>query len=56
MVYVSNHMLFFHIMCMKGIWMGMIFGGTGIQTLTLLVITIRCDWEGEVCSMYLILE
>ncbi|XP_022950624.1 protein DETOXIFICATION 27-like isoform X1 [Cucurbita moschata] len=31
----------------KGIWMGMIFGGTGIQTLILLIITIRCDWEGE---------
>ena len=36
----------------KGIWMGMIFGGTGIQTLILLIITIRCDWEGEVCSTY----
>lgn len=32
----------------KGIWMGMIFGGTGIQTLILLIIIIRCDWEGEV--------
>ncbi|XP_022978468.1 protein DETOXIFICATION 27-like isoform X2 [Cucurbita maxima] len=31
----------------KGIWIGMIFGGTGIQTLILLVVTIRCDWEGE---------
>ncbi|XP_022950623.1 protein DETOXIFICATION 27-like isoform X2 [Cucurbita moschata] len=31
----------------KGIWIGMIFGGTGIQTLILLLITIRCDWEGE---------
>ncbi|CAK9320563.1 unnamed protein product [Citrullus colocynthis] len=31
----------------KGIWMGMIFGGTGVQTLILLIIIIRCDWEGE---------
>uniref|UniRef100_A0A0A0KK01 Protein DETOXIFICATION n=1 Tax=Cucumis sativus TaxID=3659 RepID=A0A0A0KK01_CUCSA len=31
----------------KGIWMGMIFGGTGVQTLILLIITIRCDWEEE---------
>uniref|UniRef100_A0A9I9CSL9 Protein DETOXIFICATION n=1 Tax=Cucumis melo TaxID=3656 RepID=A0A9I9CSL9_CUCME len=31
----------------KGIWLGMIFGGTGIQTLILLIITIRCDWEEE---------
>uniref|UniRef100_A0A0A0KGP7 Protein DETOXIFICATION n=1 Tax=Cucumis sativus TaxID=3659 RepID=A0A0A0KGP7_CUCSA len=31
----------------KGIWMGMIFGGTGVQTLILLIITIRFDWEEE---------
>ncbi|KGN48721.1 protein DETOXIFICATION 27 [Cucumis sativus] len=31
----------------KGIWLGMIFGGTGIQTMILLIITIRCDWEEE---------
>ncbi|KAK1360508.1 hypothetical protein POM88_044982 [Heracleum sosnowskyi] len=31
-----------------GIWAGMIFGGTFIQTLILALITIRCDWEKEV--------
>ena len=34
--------------------MGMIFGGTGVQTLILLIITIRFDWEEEVwieCTM-----
>ncbi|XP_057448538.1 protein DETOXIFICATION 27-like [Lotus japonicus] len=30
-----------------GIWAGMIFGGTALQTLILGVITIRCDWDGE---------
>ncbi|XP_059671150.1 protein DETOXIFICATION 27-like [Cornus florida] len=30
-----------------GIWAGMIFGGTGIQTLILVIITVRCDWEKE---------
>lgn len=30
-----------------GIWAGMIFGGTFIQTLILALITIRCDWEKE---------
>ncbi|KAI5669794.1 hypothetical protein M9H77_19647 [Catharanthus roseus] len=30
-----------------GIWAGMIFGGTAIQTLILIIITIRCDWEKE---------
>lgn len=30
-----------------GIWAGMIFGGTFIQTLILAAITIRCDWEKE---------
>ncbi|KAI3930772.1 hypothetical protein MKX01_037218 [Papaver californicum] len=28
----------------RGIWSGMI-GGTAIQTLTLIIITIRCDWD-----------
>uniref|UniRef100_A0A9I9CSB6 Protein DETOXIFICATION n=1 Tax=Cucumis melo TaxID=3656 RepID=A0A9I9CSB6_CUCME len=37
----------------KGIWMGMIFGGTGVQTLILLIITIRCDWEEEVWNIQL---
>ncbi|EOA13263.1 hypothetical protein CARUB_v10026293mg [Capsella rubella] len=31
----------------KGIWAGMIFGGTAIQTLILIFITMRCDWEKE---------
>ncbi|KAF8115796.1 hypothetical protein N665_0025s0244 [Sinapis alba] len=31
----------------KGIWGGMIFGGTGIQTLILIFIVVRCDWEKE---------
>ncbi|KAL1568081.1 Protein DETOXIFICATION 27 [Salvia divinorum] len=30
-----------------GIWAGMIFGGTAVQTLILAIITIRCDWEKE---------
>ncbi|PKI45594.1 hypothetical protein CRG98_033910 [Punica granatum] len=30
-----------------GIWAGMIFGGTAMQTIILAVITIRCDWEEE---------
>ena len=32
----------------QGIWAGMIFGGTAVQTLILAIITIRCDWEKEV--------
>ncbi|PIN05227.1 hypothetical protein CDL12_22233 [Handroanthus impetiginosus] len=31
-----------------GIWAGMIFGGTAIQTLILVIITMRCDWDKEV--------
>ncbi|XP_019185597.1 PREDICTED: protein DETOXIFICATION 27 isoform X2 [Ipomoea nil] len=31
----------------KGIWAGMIFGGTAMQTIILCIITIRCDWEKE---------
>ncbi|KAF2612786.1 hypothetical protein F2Q70_00007271 [Brassica cretica] len=31
-----------------GIWAGMIFGGTGVQTLILIFIVMRCDWEKEV--------
>ncbi|CAH9110586.1 unnamed protein product [Cuscuta europaea] len=30
-----------------GIWAGMIFGGTAVQTLILCIITLRCDWEKE---------
>ncbi|KAJ8544061.1 hypothetical protein K7X08_025679 [Anisodus acutangulus] len=37
-----------------GIWAGMIFGGTAVQTLILAIITIRCDWnkEAEKTSMH----
>ncbi|CAA7027191.1 unnamed protein product [Microthlaspi erraticum] len=31
----------------RGMWAGMIFGGTTIQTLILIVIVMRCDWEKE---------
>ncbi|CAN7068764.1 unnamed protein product [Brassica rapa subsp. trilocularis] len=31
----------------KGIWAGMIFGGTAIQTFILIFITVRCEWENE---------
>ncbi|KAF8080610.1 hypothetical protein N665_0932s0010 [Sinapis alba] len=31
----------------KGIWAGMIFGGTAIQTFILIFIVMRCDWEKE---------
>ncbi|KAE9613350.1 putative multi antimicrobial extrusion protein [Lupinus albus] len=31
----------------QGIWAGLIFGGTAVQTLILIAITIRCDWEKE---------
>ncbi|KAG8373416.1 hypothetical protein BUALT_Bualt11G0022000 [Buddleja alternifolia] len=30
-----------------GIWAGMIFGGTFVQTMVLVGITMRCDWEME---------
>ncbi|XP_061351275.1 protein DETOXIFICATION 27-like [Gastrolobium bilobum] len=30
-----------------GIWAGMIFGGTATQTLILILITMRCDWDRE---------
>ncbi|XP_048334647.2 protein DETOXIFICATION 27 isoform X2 [Ziziphus jujuba] len=31
----------------KGIWAGMIFGGTAVQTVILAIITMRCEWEKE---------
>ncbi|KAK4794028.1 hypothetical protein SAY86_012022 [Trapa natans] len=31
----------------KGIWGGMIFGGTAVQTIILTVITMRTDWDNE---------
>ncbi|KAG6663373.1 hypothetical protein CIPAW_02G022300 [Carya illinoinensis] len=36
----------FHLGVM-GIWDGMIFGGTAVQTLILGIITVRCDWDKE---------
>ncbi|CAG7879105.1 unnamed protein product, partial [Brassica rapa] len=35
-----------------GIWAGMIFGGTAIQTLILIFIVTRCDWDKEVMQFY----
>ncbi|XP_056847281.1 protein DETOXIFICATION 28 isoform X2 [Raphanus sativus] len=40
----------------KGIWAGMIFGGTAIQTFILIFITMRCDWEKEAQKATLRLE
>ncbi|PIN01976.1 putative membrane protein, predicted efflux pump [Handroanthus impetiginosus] len=34
-------------MGVMGVWAGMIFGGTALQTIILIVITMRCDWEKE---------
>lgn len=31
----------------EGIWGGMIFGGTFVQTIILVIITLRCNWEKE---------
>ncbi|KAG8478544.1 hypothetical protein CXB51_028300 [Gossypium anomalum] len=44
----------FHLGVM-GIWAGMIFGGTAVQTAILVFITIRCDWdkEAEKASLHL---
>lgn len=36
----------FHLGVM-GIWAGMIFGGTGTQTLILAFITVRCNWDTQ---------
>ncbi|KAG5612712.1 hypothetical protein H5410_023993 [Solanum commersonii] len=32
---------------LEGLWAGMIFGGTALQTIILAFITYRCDWEKE---------
>ncbi|XP_016465817.1 protein DETOXIFICATION 27-like isoform X1 [Nicotiana tabacum] len=32
---------------LEGMWAGMIFGGTALQTIILAFITYRCDWENE---------
>ncbi|KAI3966636.1 hypothetical protein MKW92_030379 [Papaver armeniacum] len=43
--------------CYYGMWSGMI-GGTAVQTLILIIITVRCDWDMQVipglklCYMY----
>ncbi|TYI01905.1 hypothetical protein ES332_A11G231800v1 [Gossypium tomentosum] len=44
----------FHLGVM-GIWAGMIFGGTAVQTAILAFITMRCDWdkEAEKASLHL---
>ncbi|KAJ6337599.1 hypothetical protein OIU76_007306 [Salix suchowensis] len=34
----------------KGIWSGMIFGGTAVQTVILVIMTVRSDWDKEVGS------
>ncbi|KAG8383582.1 hypothetical protein BUALT_Bualt04G0028600 [Buddleja alternifolia] len=34
-------------MGVMGVWAGMIFGGTAFQTVILIIITMRCDWEKE---------
>ncbi|XP_051127234.1 protein DETOXIFICATION 27-like [Andrographis paniculata] len=36
----------FH-MGIMGVWGGMIFGGTALQTVILCILTIRCDWDKE---------
>lgn len=33
---------------LQGMWAGMIFGGTALQTIILAFMTYRCDWENEV--------
>ncbi|MBA0812565.1 hypothetical protein Gohar_026526 [Gossypium harknessii] len=45
----------FHLGVM-GIWGGMIFGGTAIQTLILALITLRCDWQKEAEKANLLLQ
>ncbi|CAI9116208.1 OLC1v1017300C1 [Oldenlandia corymbosa var. corymbosa] len=37
---------FFHY-GVEGIWGGMIFGGTAVQTVILAILTVTCDWEKE---------
>lgn len=34
---------------LQGIWAGMI-GGTAVQTVVLIYLTMRCDWDKEVSS------
>ncbi|XP_057425044.1 protein DETOXIFICATION 27-like [Lotus japonicus] len=34
-----------------GIWGGMIFGGTAIQTVILIIVTLRCDWDKEAMKL-----
>ena len=32
----------------QGIWNGMLWGGTGSQTLLLCILILRCNWDKEV--------
>lgn len=41
---------------LQGIWGGMIFGGTAIQTVILVIITVKCDWDKEVYIYLLFTE
>jgi hypothetical protein len=34
--------------CVQGVWSGMVIGGTLTQTLILLWVTVRTDWNKEV--------
>lgn len=34
----------------QGVWAGMIFGGTAMQTIILTIITTRTNWEVEVIN------
>jgi len=36
---------------MQGVWSGMVIGGTLMQTLILLWVTFRTDWDKEVWSL-----
>jgi multidrug resistance protein, MATE family len=38
---------------MQGVWSGMVIGGTLMQTLILLWVTFRTDWDKEVWSLIL---
>ncbi|CAL0311871.1 unnamed protein product [Lupinus luteus] len=38
---------FFFDLKVQGIWAGLIFGGIAVQTLILIVVTSRCNWEKE---------
>jgi hypothetical protein len=48
--FITMYVIFFNLVY-QGIWAGMIFGGTAIQTVILAIITIRSDWEKEVYTL-----